>query len=510
MVKVEWELQVLRTVAFIVLLLAKPIWAAENDPCAAASSASDVRLLLALKDKRAVFQEGEIIPLVLSFTSTAKNRYWADTRNYDRSGRLDTDRYCVEPEAPDPLASYFKFGMFIGGGLGGAHALDATPFVVQAELNEWRSPGPGHYRVYVVSSRIYRPPDANEQTAYGQIYETVRSNTVEFEVQSAAGTWQSEQVKSAAQTLAGQSSPEDARRAARILRYLRTRDSTRQLAKLFWGLNEQQPAGWDLMFGLYGSPYRQLALDSMRSEFAVPGHAITAEFLHTLVGLQVNSDPSWDPPSFDPAHPEPAQEFWQHRQAHTAELLKAEIQRLVSVLSRKTGAARALTLNGLLNAGGDDPALAQVIRPALIAAWKDLPGNTQMELIQYRWSLIADPEMLPILNRMVAEPPPQNRTNPAMARDAALLHIHELDPVAGCALILRDLQNVNAQPSLKIVKLLSPADIVIAMQPALERISHNKARDLDYELLDHYADARALSPVQAVFEEHLGERDRST
>jgi hypothetical protein len=34
------------------------------------------------------------------------------------------------------------------------------------------------------------------------------------------------------------------------------------LAKLFWGLNDQ-PGGWDLMFGLFGSPYRAVAIAAM-------------------------------------------------------------------------------------------------------------------------------------------------------------------------------------------------------------------------------------------------------
>ena len=43
------------------------------------------------------------------------------------------------------------------------------------------------------------------------------------------------------------------------------------------------------MFGLYGSPYRQLAIDSMHAELVVPDHAITNEFLGTLVNLQVTA-----------------------------------------------------------------------------------------------------------------------------------------------------------------------------------------------------------------------------
>ena len=44
-------------------------------------------------------REGEIVPLVLSFTSSAAERYWADKRDYDRSGRLNIETYCVEPGA---------------------------------------------------------------------------------------------------------------------------------------------------------------------------------------------------------------------------------------------------------------------------------------------------------------------------------------------------------------------------------------------------------------------------
>jgi hypothetical protein len=192
-------------------------------------------------------------------------------------------------------------------------------------------------------------------------------------------------------------------------------------------------------------------------------------------------------------------------QTHTRELMKAEMQSVVLALSHKAGRARALTLNGLLTNGGDDAAIAPMIRQALITAWKDLPGETQQELIQYRWPLIAGPEMLPILRDIVVGPPAPNHTTPAMVRNAALFHIHEIDPATGRTLILRDLQNVKAQPSLEIVKLLPVEDIAIVLGPAVERISQSNARDLDYELLDHYADVRALGAVQTAFEAHLGQ-----
>ncbi len=54
------------------LLFAELGWAEEKDPCSAASSVSDVQLTLSLKDGQSVFEQGEIIPLVLTFTATTE------------------------------------------------------------------------------------------------------------------------------------------------------------------------------------------------------------------------------------------------------------------------------------------------------------------------------------------------------------------------------------------------------------------------------------------------------
>lgn len=490
----------IKNTAFILLLLALPCWAVQGDPCSAASSVSDVQFSLALKGDQAIFQEGEIIPLVLSFTSTAKNRYWADVRNYDRSGRLNIEYYCLEPEAPDPLAAYFKFGFFFGGGLGTDQALSSTPFIAEAELNEWRRPGRGHYRLYAVSYRVWRVPDSGEHTDYSRVDEIVRSNTVAFEVRAATPKWRSEQLHSAMQTLAHPPSQDAALHAARKLRFLNTKGSARQLAKVFSGPNGEYTHGWDFMFGLYGSPYREVAIAAMRDELAAPDHAITSEFLGTLAKLQVQADPLWNSPPAFQEDPGGDQAFPAQLQAHEKELLKAEIQRLVTALPRKAGAARALSLSAMLMAGGEDPALAKAIRPALIAAWENLPFETRSDLIQYRWPLIAGPEMLPVLRRIVAGP-----ANHAELRNLALQHIHEIDPEAGRALILRNAQNVHAQASPELIALLPPEDIAVAIQPALQRIGRNLAQDTDYKLLDRFADDGALGMVRTTFEQHRGE-----
>jgi hypothetical protein len=491
--------------ALILLLFQVAATAAEKyDPCAETQAASDVRFTIALNSHGPVFQQGEIVPLELSFTSSTKKRYWASVRNYDRSGRLGIEYYCIEPGAPDPLESYFKFGMFMGGGLGSTHELDTEPFTAEAELNEWWTLPVGHYRLFAISYRVGRPPGAQEpeSSRTGQV---LRSNTIEIDVSAPDPAWQAQQLHAAVLDLTGTDSKQDQmRRAARRLRFLNTEDSTRQLAKLFTSFSQQQQAGSELMFGLYGSAYRQLAIDSMRAELVAPDHAITDDYLNTLANLQITADHSWDLPSDLNDRPEQARAFWERRQAHMHDLMKAEIQTATAALPRKTGHARAITLNGLLMAGGD-PGVAEQIRPQLITAWSDLPRETQHDLIQYRWALIRGPEMLPILRRLAAEPAPAPRTMDAMARDEILKHLYELDAAAGREAILRDLQNPNAQPGLGVVKLLQKDDIAPVVKTAIERIGKGNARELDYQLLDLYADESALNTVQAAYQKLQGQ-----
>lgn len=492
-----------RFVGFV-FLLALPCWAAQSDPCAATSSASDVKLSLAIEGGRSVFQQGEIIPLNLVFTSTAKGRYWADVRNYDRSGRLDIERYCVGPEVADPLGSYFRIGAFMGGGLGTNQQLTEKLFKVDSELNEWRSPGPGHYRLYVISYRVWRPPDPSEKTPWGRIDAVVRSNTLEFDVHPASSQWQKEQLQAALHILNSSATNDEKHHAARILRFLNSEASTKALAQQFWGLNQQQPAGWDLMLGLFGSPYRQLAIDTMKAEISAPNHAITDDYLWALVRLEITSDPAWMPPTPKPSNPEQAQAFWKSYQTHQQELVSEAVKLAVAALPAKASSARSLTIEGVLNAGANDPALVQSLRPALIAAWPDLPVDVRQNLIQNRWQLIGGPAMLPILRQIVDEPPPPARTMPAMTRDAALEHIYEFDPDLGRSLIYRDLQNAQAAPSMRLIEKLPASDIANAIPPAIERIVHNDARILDFALLDSYADVGFLDTIKSVFEPDVG------
>jgi len=74
-----------------------------------------VKLAIRFKDGTAHFQQGQIIPIEMLYSSTLANTYQLDMRMYDRSGRLDTEQFVVGRIAPAPRSvGYMANGSFHG------------------------------------------------------------------------------------------------------------------------------------------------------------------------------------------------------------------------------------------------------------------------------------------------------------------------------------------------------------------------------------------------------------
>ena len=339
--------------------------------------------------------------------------------------------------------------------------------------------------------RIFRPAETEGETAENGrvgVPLPLQCNWKKFEVLPAGKQWRLEQVRAAVATLSTSPKQDEAVRAARVLRFLGTRESTKALARALNG-DTQQPGQFDLMLGLFSSRYPEVAIQAMHAEFAIPTHAIDGMFLDTLVKLET------EPAKFTGENN--SAETWKLEQARYKDQMHAEIADLAAVVSGKTGPVRAATLNAMLRQVSDDPSLVQSIRPALIASWKDLPQDTQREMIVYFWQALDTPEMLPVLRSIVAQPSSPALSMPNDMRNAALQHIYEFDAAEGRALIARDLANPSASPSLQNIRLLAPEQIQAALPAAADRLSKNSPRSLDYELLDIYGNSSAIGSVQA-------------
>jgi hypothetical protein len=177
----------MRLVAFSTVLLAgQAAFGSPPDVCSLTSTVTDAKLTLSIPDGQKSFRAGEVIPLDLSFTSTVDKRYRVRERNYDRRIPSVVETYCLEPEARDPLADY-PASSAIAGNFGSMQQLSEKAFTVTAELNEWRQPGPGHYQLWVVTTRVLKetpdPPSLDSfRAGGGRVTVTLRSNAIAFEV----------------------------------------------------------------------------------------------------------------------------------------------------------------------------------------------------------------------------------------------------------------------------------------------------------------------------------------
>jgi hypothetical protein len=142
------------------------------------------------------FHVGEVIPLELSFTASLPDACDMDTRNYDRSGRLNLEQFEMTPSGRDPLANYYAVGVFLGGGLGSSQVLSRDPQVMKEDLNEWVAlDDPGHYTVHVNSTRVSRRGATKDEPLQ------LRSNTLEFDVVEADPEWQEQTLAAAVSVL---------------------------------------------------------------------------------------------------------------------------------------------------------------------------------------------------------------------------------------------------------------------------------------------------------------------
>jgi hypothetical protein len=451
------------------------------------------------------FQQGEIVPVDLSFTSKKEGAYSAESRPDGRSPRLFFEQYCATPTAPDPLETFFNGA---GGALDGPaydHPLGTKPFVAHVVLNEFLSLLPGDYEVSAVSVRVFRNGGGGSGFVKHFDAVPVRSNPIRIHIDQASPEWEKSQVKEAERTLASLSSPPgDAIRAARMLRFLISEDAACALVRSYTGKEHYDQAGAiELEMGLFGSPYRQLVLTEMHEQVTAPDRAVTEGFLETLSRLQITADPAWTPPPTKPDSLGTSQSFGRRAADHRIALLNAEAHRLVAALSSKIGSARAVSAEALIKCCADNAELAVPARRILMESWDNLPDFEQQRLITSDWPVLAGPEMIPILKKMLSGPIPDEGRLDAMAHHDALKHLYELDPTVARPLIERDLLESGTNPPVQLLELLSEAELDAAIQPSVDRIAKDHGDKDDFARVERFAIEKDLSQISAAFERSL-------
>lgn len=443
------------------------------------------------KDQRE-FHIGETIPLQLSFTSSVKNQYQLNMAQYDRSGRMDYERFKISPAegSIDPLPNNGSMG-----GLTTYNFLTTAPLTIKLNLNEWvRFTQPGEYRLIVSSNRVGVRDPSNP---FGTSAVTAWSNEITLKIVKADPVWQKRTFDEAVAKLdaplprASNESDqyETHRQAIQTLRFLGSAEATRELVKRMRGQDARR-LDYDCMLGIVSSPERSVARTALTEALADPDNAIDSLFLHTLIRVSSDNNANWQ------------------------ETQQRILEQLLAVLPAKRGEASSISLNTALNEAWNLNTLPQQttdkLMAQLLSLFDKLPLNEQNALLSYRWEKIKSPALLPILKRYAQayRDFPELNAEPAydllQLSGSALRHWYELDPAGARSAVINEISRPHPRFNARVLgllpdKTLPELDFVLA-----ENFRAAPANSSLASLIARYATDTILPQVVEQLEPQIG------
>ena len=469
-----------------------------------AQNPDGVLFTIRFKDDQKQFRQGEVMRLELGFASPKPHTFTVDTGTYDRSGRLESDKFVVDqPDAVvDPLDDYFHsylFG-FIGGGLRGIQELADKPELVNADLNEWmRFDKPGRYRLYVVSGRVGRKDIPQKP------FPAVVSNVVEFEVLPVDRKWTNQQLTQAVIAL---SKADEDRANCRMLRFLGARAAVTEMIKRSGG--ESRTCDYEFNFGLIGSPHRDFVIEELEKALSAPQQPITSTLISTLALLDFTRQTTPLPP-FPEGNEEQIRQ-WQsqseRRRSVYNERLANYLRQLLVAIPQKEGRARATSIQTLLEYRAemavDDWSSVVSFMPDVFSR---LPLDSQRSLLTSQWKPLASAAMLPVLRAILKQPPARNSNyGQNDLRTLALRRLYELSPEEGRRLILDEIRRLGPTVNVTVLRSL-PDEILPELDTVLiENLEESRRPDGNgnveaiASLIERYASDGIAQQVRAVYE----------
>jgi hypothetical protein len=469
------------------LVLGRP--AVAQDRAVSASPDADDGPQLRVSTPKRTYQQGELIPLDLSFTSKAPNSYRLNLASYDRSGRMSFETFLVEPTdgTADPLAAYFKSStLLIGGGLSSMpRALSDSPAIIHLYLNEWvRFDKPGKYSLTIESRRVGEGSGAMMPAS-----KSIRSNTIDLQITAPDAAWEQAELQKTLAELDSSPPPtgpfsSSPRLTAMLpLRYLGSADAAKEMARHMRG--DENQVDWNCMFGLVGSPNRLAGLTEMKQLLIDPDFPVGSMFLTAMSVVPL--DPTESPEALRP-----------ERDAN----LKDARSMLMGAISTKRGKAMAVSVATVLSDA--DPEDRSRFVSLLIENFIELSIEQQRKWLENQWPTVKDPKWLSTLRAIANQYTDFPRLNVLPAYDslkltsAALTDWYDLDPEGARPAVIAEIVRPRPRYSANTLGILPDAAL-----PEAERAiaDHFLATDDDIfegnlaSLLNRYADGAVLPDV---------------
>jgi hypothetical protein len=468
---------------------------------AAFAQLDDPSLIIRFPQPVSQFHVGEIIPIEQLFSSSIPNTFAMSTRSYDRSGRLDLEKFHVTPEGRDPLRSYYEMGAFMGGGLGSSLTLTSEPHILHEDLNEWVSlDHPGHYTLYVTTGRVSRQSSPKNEPM------ELRSNSLEFDIVAADPAWLQQSLFTAQSILDNPASTDQQKTAA--LRTLRFLDSPASVRELVRQLAKPEKDLWDPVAGLAGSRQQALVVKELEQQLGAPDTAVTSNYIYILAKLksQLGQEPL-------PAYPKDDQQkqaAWHELVRKRSEQFEAIVDELyrttAALVQKKWGSAKAETVRTLLmrpaHTSGDIKSLTSVQQGDIVSSFRALSPDEQESLLSIFWERLNLSAMVAPLEEIAQQPEVRN----SQLRNVALLRLYQLDATAATPLFLEEIAHPHIDNSIFTVSgdtlgLLPNETLPQFDQVLAARLENRETRTaaLDAQLVGRYATKAVLSQIKAAY-----------
>ncbi len=405
----------------------------------------------------------------------------------------------------------------MGGISGGPLILSEEPFSFERILNEWvRFRKPGRYRVFVLSHRVSQTGQADRADYYLLLYARgtpveIASNILNIEIRPAPASWVKEQIGAATRILdapatGGDEAAKERTRAGRILRFLDTPEAAAELAKHLSG--GQDVDAYALHMGVLGSSHRKELLPLLEQRLVAPDQPVWDRYLDTLAFLAELAVSGGLMPPYPKSEHE--RETWVEESKRRAELREqkrnAYASRLFASLASKQPQAQPICVNTLLDFAtryGSEPPWLPNIVASLIANFRNLPVITQRDLLEYRWTTIKRPQIIPVLRDLYAKPP-EPQIDPPI-EDTALRRLFEAAPAEARQILLAEIRHPTKNLRWSTLAMLPDRSL-----PDLNDVfvARAEAHDVDERLILRYATGDIVKRVEKAYIERNEELDR--
>jgi len=377
----------------------------------------DVELRITLPESKNTYRIGERIPIRLTFRNKSDKEYSINMATYDRSGRMFYETFHLNPTAGvvDPLATYFRSGTFLSGGLTTTPELAGQPVKIDLDINEWvRFERAGEFSLSVTSSRV--------QEASGLLFNGfVESSTIQLTILPRDDDFDRQQFEKA-MALLGEKEKVQQREGCRILRFLGSKGAAKEMVRR-WTAGEPQDCEWEFLLGLAAFPDQNFVGTLLREALSDPDAAITGNLVSLLVRMEVNSTGG-------------KVSLWDQQ--------KTAVRELAGAVEKKRGTARDVTVATLIQYATQP--LSKEAASLVPDALAHLPPSGQTQVLDFNWPIVRDANLVPVLKQMVDRAPEARDTfnmgpyySYRQAANFALVRLNQLDPEAGRAVILSEI-----------------------------------------------------------------------